>query len=168
MEWMKHLLTSWAITLVAVTQAVRATYAAERDRQALKQVELKREKLALEVEHLKNRPEIVKERRAIYDRLESAVREITRAGKVSTDQINVLHRVRLDAEFRFPADVVERIVSLIHAAVDFDVTNRVLEYSGILTPEGRKKQVEINREAATAILKFETDLVDIFRPHLKL
>jgi len=47
-------------------------------RQALKQVELKREKLALEVEHLKNRPEIVKERRAIYDRLESTVREITR------------------------------------------------------------------------------------------
>jgi len=59
-------------------------------------------------------------------------------------------------------------VSLNQAAVDVDTSSRVLEYSGILTPEGRKKQVDINREAATAILKFETDLVDIFRPHLKL
>jgi hypothetical protein len=171
MEWFKE---SWGYLVLilglVVTgfKLIQTTYAAQRDRQALANSELEREKLALEVEHLKNRPEIVKERRAIYDRLDSTVREITRDAKVSMDQINALHRVRLDAEFRFPADVVERIVSLIHATVDFDVTNRVLEYSGILTPEGRKKQVEINHVAATAILKFETDLVDIFRPHLKL
>ncbi len=112
MEWMKQtwaLLTSWAVTVVAVTQAVRATYAAEHDRQALKQVELKREKLALEVEHLQNRPKIVKERREIYDRLRGTLGEITRDGKVY-----------------------------------------------------------INHEAAMAMLKFEADMVDIFRPHLKL
>ena len=171
MDWFK---ASWALvgvilaligTLVALIQK---TLSAERDRQALKNVGLERQKLVLEVEQLKNRPEVVKDRREIYDRLRRTVREITRDGKVSIEQVSALHDVRHDAEYRFPADIVERILTLIHAVVNFDVTNRVLEYSTVLTAEGRKKQVDINHEAATAILKFETEMVDIFRPHLKL
>jgi hypothetical protein len=172
MEWTKEtwaLLASWGTTAVAVLNAIRATYAAERDRQALKQSELEREKLKLEIARLKNGPTVVADRRAIYDRLCVIVARITRDAKVALTDIADLHDVVHDAEFRFPPDVVGAIREFLHAAIGLHVSGMVLEGGpGRISTEEWHKQVQINHDALTKIAAFEQGKVGIFKPHLSL
>src|SRR6266545_3257995 len=129
MEWFEE---SWGYIVLGagfVTTALgwlRSAYAAERDRQALRNAELERQKLALEVGKLKNDPQVVTDRRAIYERLRLIVGEITRDAAVTRQHIYDLHEVRHDAEFRFPPDVVKSIRDFLHAAVGLHVSGAVL------------------------------------------
>ena len=172
MDWMKEswaYITSWAATLVAVLYAVRTTYAAERDRQALKDVELEREKLKLEIARLKNDPAVVADRRAIYDRLRLIVALITRDAKVNSQNIYDLHEVIHDAQFRFPSGVIDSITGFLHAAVELHVSGARLEGgpSGVSTAQWQK-QVQLNTDALTKIAAFEHGMVTLFKPHLSL
>jgi hypothetical protein len=96
------LIVSWAATLAAIIVAIRAIYAAERDRKALEQVDLEREKLTLEVKRLRNSPELVADRRAVYERLRKVLAEIIGPGAVTLDQVSALHEISHDTEFRYP------------------------------------------------------------------
>ncbi len=172
MEWLKEswgYLVSWGATLAAVLYAVRVVYAAERDRRALKQVDLEREKLSLEVARLHKDPTIVADRRAIYDRLRGIVAAITKDADVSVSQIAVLHEIRHDAEYRFPGMIVASIRALIDAVVALHVSGTVLkEGPARLSSEDWQKHVTGNDAALREITEFEQGLVDMFRPYLSL
>ncbi len=161
MEWAKE---SWALISSWAT-----AYSAERDRRALQQAALEREKLKLEVARLKNDPTIVSDRRAIYDRLRRMVGEITRDAKVSIKQIYDLHEVIHDAEFRFTGDVVDSVKGFLHAAVELQVAGARLEDGPkSMTKEQWERQVQADHDALSKVAAFEQDMVGIFRPHLLL
>ena len=172
MEWLKE---SWGYIVLgagvvgAAFRLIQTTYAAQRDRQALKNSQLEREKLALEVGRLRNDPQVVEGRRAIYERLRLIVAEITRDAVVTNKHIYDLHEVRHDAQFRFPTDVVTSITEFLHAAVSVHVTGAVIRAGpGRWSTEAWQKHVQDEHEALMAILAFEQKMVDIFRPHLSL
>ena len=172
---MELLKESWGYLVLAVgwlgtALKLRQTwYSASRDREALKNAELEREKLALEVRRLRNDPQVVEDRRAVYERLRRIVSEITRDGAVTNQHIYDLHEGRHDAEFRFPSDVVDAIKGFIHAAVGLHVTGAVIKAGpGRWSNEEWQKYVQDDHDAATAILAFEQRMVDIFRLHLSL
>jgi hypothetical protein len=68
MDWLKE---SWGYLVLsagvvgAAFRLIQTTYAAQRDREALKNSQLEREKLLLEVGRLRNDPKVVEDRRAI-------------------------------------------------------------------------------------------------------
>jgi len=172
MEWDKE---SWGylvlvLGLVAAGfRLLQTTYAAERDRRALANSELERDKLALEVRRLRNDPQIVADRRAIYERLRLIVGEITRDAAVTRKHIYDLHEVRHDAEFRFSSDVLNPIRDLIHAAVGLHVSGAVLAAGpGRAGTHDWEKHVKDNHDSLTAIAAFESNMVAIFRSDLSL
>jgi len=172
---MESLKESWGYVVLGagfVTTALgwlRAAYAAERDRQALKNAQLEREKLALEVGRLRNDPQVVDDRRAIYERLRLIVAEITRDAAVTNKHIYELHEVRHDAEFRFPPDVASSIMDFLHAAVGLHVTGAVIKAGpGRWSTEEWQNHIQTDHDALMAIVAFEQKMVDIFRPHLSL
>lgn len=172
MEWLKE---SWGYLVLilglvaAAFKLLQTTYAAERDRRALANSELERDKLALEVRRLRNDPQVVADRRAIYERLRLIVAEITRDAAVTRKHIYDLHEVRHDAEFRFPPDAVNAIKNFLHAAVGLHVSGAVLAAGlGRAGTEDWEKHVKDNHEALMEIAAFEQNMVAIFRPHLSL
>jgi hypothetical protein len=170
MEWLKwgYLVVGagWVGTALKWRQA---WYSARRDRLALKNAELEREKLTLEVGRLRNDPQVVADRRAIYERLRLIVAEITRDAAVTNKHIYDLHEVRHDAEFRFPPDVVGSIKEFLHAAVGLHVTGAVLKAGpGRWSTEEWQKHVQANHDALMTIAAFEQQMVSIFRPYLSL
>ena len=172
MEWLNE---SWGYVALGagfVTTALgwlRQAYAAERDRQALRNVELERQKLGLEVGRLKNDPQVVADRRAIYERLRIIVGEITRDAAVTVKHIYDLHEVRHDAEFRFQPDVLNSIKDFLHAAVGLHVSGAVLAAGpGSAGTEDWKRRVQDNHDCLMKIAAFEHNMVGIFRPHLSL
>jgi hypothetical protein len=172
MDWLK---ASWAyivfgaVCVGAVIKSVRAAYAAERDRAALKNSELEREKLTLEVARLRNSPEVVADRRVIYDRLRLLISEITRDADATIVHIRNLHEVAHDSEFRFPPEVVERIRTLIESAIELHVSNlRYQRGLRALSAEDLGRLGDENANALKDIVDFEGGLVPLFRPHLSL
>jgi cell division protein FtsL len=172
MDWLEQ---SWGyLVLIAALvgtafKLLQTTYAAERDRQGLKNSQLEREKLQLEVGRLRNDPQVVADRRKIYERLRLIVGEITRDAAVTRKHIHDLHEVRHDAEFRFPADVVNSIRDLLHAAVGLHVSGAVLAAGpGRAGTEDWEKHVKDNHDSLMAIAAFEKNMVAIFRPDLSL
>lgn len=124
-------------------KTVQATLAAERDRLAvrnaglekekleleirrLSHVDLERQKLELEVARLRNSPEVVADRRAIYDRLRATLQAITREAAVQVPQLNEVHQIRHDSEFRFPTEIVDALGELTNDCVTLYVTNKGL------------------------------------------
>ncbi|SRR6266566_3690523 len=172
MEWLKE---SWGYLFLILAligagfKLLQTSLGAERDRQALKDVELDREKLKLEIARLKNDPAVVADRRAIYERLRLIVALITRDAKVNSQNIYDLHEVIHDAEFRFPPDVVESIRGFLHAAVGLHVSGARLEGGpGGMSTAQWEKQVQINTDVLTKIAGFEQGMVTLFKPHLSL
>lgn len=172
MEWLKEswpYLVSWGGFVAASIVAIRGLYAAERDRQALRQAGLEREKLALEIARLRNSPEIVAERRAIYDRLRGVVSAITRDAAVSIDQIGTLHEIRHDAECRFSRDIVDSMRVLINAVVALHVAGEALRRGpNQMSADNWERQVARDHDALVKISQFESSMVDLFRPHLSV
>ena len=172
MEWFKESWGYYVLILGLVVtgfKLIQTTYAAQRDRQALANSELEREKLKLEVRKLRNDPNVVEERRAIYERLRFIVAQITRDAAVTRKHINDLHDVRHDAEFRFPPEVVKAIKDFLHAAVGLHVTGAILSAGpGRAGTEEWQKHVQDNSDSLMKIAAFEQQMVSIFRPHLSL
>jgi len=171
-EWFNASWTLFGVILAFIgtlAALIQKTFSAERDRQALKNVELERQKLELEVKKLRNEPSVVADRRAIYERLRNIVAEITRDAAATRQHIFDLHEVRHDAEFRFPPDIVNSIRDFLHAVVGLHVSGAVLAAGpGRAGTEDWGKHVQDNHDALTQIATFEQDMVAIFRPHLSL
>lgn len=172
MEWWRE---SWGYVLLgggflgAVIIAIRNTYAAERDRQALRQSSLEREKLVLEIARLRNSPEIVHERRAIYDKLREVLGEVMRSAVVELPHIGSLHQVAHDSEYRFPPEIVAPIRSLITAAVGLHVSGEFMKRGANRMNDGEwRKLVEDNHNALMELVAFQQGMIELFRPHLSL
>lgn len=157
----------WILFLGTATGWIRNAIAAEKDRRALRNSELEREKLELEVKRLRNSPEVLADRRAIYDRLWRVVEQLTATGDPTKDQILELRDIRHAAEFRFPAEIVEGIRGLIVRADDLQAAKRYMRLGHeSIGEEGWKKLAHDEDDAFRAIDDYRCRLLEIFRPHL--
>lgn len=162
-------LVSWGGFLGAAIVAIRAVYAAERDRRALNNSELEREKLSLEVARLRNSPEVVADRRVIYDKLREVLFAIVQTGTVELDQIKSLHAIRHDSEFRFPPPIVESVRGLINFAVEMHISWQTLQRGAHqVSNEVWQTTVNKNSIALLGIVEFQQGMADRFRPFLSL
>jgi hypothetical protein len=163
-------LVPWLAFLATLTLALRNGYAAERDRRALAQAGLEKEKLELEIARLRNSPEVVSDRRAIYDRLRRLVREITNPADVTIAQIAELHEIRHECEFRYPPEVVAGVAQFIRDAVELHTTNEIMRHGQYreVPSEEWGRLTERHHRALLAVVAFEENLVEMFRAHLRL
>jgi hypothetical protein len=172
MDWLKE---SWGYLvlggglLATAIVAVRAVYGAERDRKALQVAHLEREKLELEVARLRNSPDVVKERRAIYDKLRQVVHEIMREASVDMVQLAALHELRHDSEYRYPPEIVTAIGKLIVSAVTLHWSDKQIRRGPEqMGANNWEMTVKSNSTALLDIVAFNESNVDRFRPYLKL
>ena len=172
MDWLTE---SWGYVvlgggfLAAVIVAVRATYAAERDRRALQLADLEREKLVLEVARLRNSPEVVADRRAIYEKLRTVLNEIIREGSVVRTELTTLHELKHESEYRYPPEIVAEIGELIGFAVMLLWSKKELERGPHQVGADQwPNLVNSNSNALLEILGFRERMIDLFRPHLTL
>jgi hypothetical protein len=172
MDWLKQ---SWGYLvlggglLATAIVAVRAVYAAERDRKALEVAHLEREKLELEVARLRNSPEVVADRRAIYDKLRQLVHEIIRDASVDISELAALHELKHESEYRYPTEVVAAMGTLIQSAVMLLWSNKELQLGPHQVGAAEwPNVVKSNSDALLDVLAFEQSMVDRFRPYLML
>lgn len=162
-------LAPWGVALAAIIAAVRQTYAAERDREALKNANLEREKLALEVNRLRNSPEAVKDRRELYDKLRQQVQAITGSASAEASQIIALQELKHDSAYRFPSEVITALEQLIESVGTLCWTGHQLRKgSEGTTYERREKTIKTNSDALMQVVRFEQSMVDLFKPYLTL
>lgn len=181
-------ISGWLLFVAAAVKVVQATFAAERDRKALaaaaaerekldleirqlkyslESAELQREKLSLEIQLLRNSPELVADRRVIYDRLRATIGEISRDGAATLEQVRAMHAIRHDSEFVFPRELADRLLSLANCTFELYWSHRLLSQPppGI-TESHRQAAIEDDDRALKAVVAFEKDLVATFRPYL--
>ncbi len=160
----------WLAFLGALIIAIKNTYSAERDRQALKSSELEREKLSLEVQRLKNDPEIVADRRSIYESLRGLLGEVFREAATTRGHISKLHHIRHDAVFRFPDEIVTALDGLISDLVDLHISGEKMRayHDGHKTEAEYHQASDENNQALRRVIAFNEGLVDMFKPHLSL
>jgi hypothetical protein len=171
MEWLHEswpLVVAGATALAGIIFGLQATYAAERDRQALKLAGLEREKLALEVARLRNDPAVVAERRAIYDRLRLLVNQITANANATLDHVSSIHSIRHDAEYRFSPEIVASIKDLIPHVVMLHITRELRSDTWSHDPGNAARIFAHNESSLAAILSYEETLIERFRPALSL
>jgi glutamate synthase domain-containing protein 2 len=172
MEWLRQ---SWGYLVLAILfigalfKAIQATFASERDRQALKNANLEREKLDLEVNRLRNSPEAVKDRREVYDKLRQQVQAITTRRTADISQIKALQQLKHDATYRFPHEVVEAIEEVIQSAGVICWSAHSLQpRQQMENYEKWEEVIKTNSDANLDIVRFETTMVDLFKPYLRL
>jgi len=135
----------------------------------LRRSKLEKEKLELEVKQLRNSPEVVGDRRKIYERLRGVLRDITRDASATLEQIKELHSIRHDSEFRFPDKITEGLRVLIGQVVELHVGRQVADAMRNRVSEAEWHDiVEKEHGALTAVLQYEEQLVGTFKPHLSL
>jgi hypothetical protein len=162
---------SWVVPCLAfiglLAALIRNVYAAERDRQALKELATEREKLRLEIAMLKNSPEARKERRAIYDRLRSLLSEVISNNDVSRDHFFQLGSVRHDSEFGFPPETLTAVSLL---AGDFNAIYvaraKMSLGQSLLGQEQWDKFVDSEAQALISVDTFFVGMPTMFKPFL--
>ena len=88
---------------------------------------------------------------------------------VELAHIGTLHEVRHDSEYRFPADIVAAIQSLIRSAVLLHVSGQVLRGGPHrMNDEEWRKVSADNDRALTDIIEFQRGMTEMFRPYLSL
>jgi len=157
--------------LAAGIAAMRNIYAAQRDRKLLERTEIEKEKLELEVESLRNSPEVVKDRRDIYESLRAVLGEMIASGNATNEQIARIHQIRHDATFRYPGDIVTAIDKLLRNAVDLHMTRMMMKSPGATTSsndEEWRALVQQDHDAWDAIGSYVEAMTETFKPHLSL
>jgi hypothetical protein len=180
--------TGWLAFVLAAAKGIQAMYAAERDRRALASsaaereklaleigqlkaslgsADLQREKLALEVHLLKNSPEVIGDRRAIYDRLRVLLGEILETAAPTREQVQRMYHIQHDSEFAFPRELAQRLAKLNKSVFELHWTNRVIgnEPIGMSEPQ-RQIVIAENHAALNEVVAFQNDMVETFREHL--
>lgn len=171
MEWWRESLGYIVLGggfLGAAIIAIRNTYAAERDRQALKQSSLEREKLVLEIARLRNSPEIVGDRRAIYDKLRDLLGEVMGSAAADLSHVSTLHQIAHDSEYRYPPQIVAAIRSLIKPLVSLHISGERLKGGNQVNDAARRKLFDDNHNALMEIGAFQKGMIDLFRSHISL
>jgi hypothetical protein len=136
---------------------------------ALWRAKLEKEKLELEIRQLRNSPEIVGDRRAIYERLREVVHAITRDANATIKHVQELHSICHDGAFRFSEEILEGLELLIGHVVALHVGRQVMDGSrSRVTGVEWNDIVEKQHAALTAIAEYEKRLVEIFKPYLSL
>jgi hypothetical protein len=190
-EWLEQAwvgISGWLLFVFALAKAIQATYAAERDRKALasakaereklgleidhirrtlESADLQREKLALEVQLLKNSPEVVADRRAIYDRLRELIVRILETAAPTLEQVRAMYAVVHDSEFAFPRELSSKLVVLNRAVFELYWSNKMLTQPPRGTSEPQRQLfIADNHGALNDVIAFQTDMVETFRPYL--
>lgn len=178
----------WVGFVLALAKAIQATYAAERDRAALASVDaeakklaleiqqledslssadLQREKLALEVHQLKNTPEVVQDRKAIYERLRVLLGEIFETAAPTYEQVGRMYQIQHDSEFAFPREIADRLKQLNKSVFEVYWSHRLLNELQLgMSDAQRQIVVADNHAALNEVLAFQRDIVETFRAHL--
>lgn len=159
---------SWLITVAALGAALKNWYAAELTRRELDRAGLEKQKLELEVQRLRNSPEVVADRRAIYERLRKLVGEVLGPLDATLDHIRELHNIRHDCEFRFPDEIVDAVGRLIGAVVDLHVTRDVMREIRGQGDSDWAATLERNHQAVDAVTSFAEGMVQLFKPYLSV
>lgn len=172
MEWLRvswPWLIPWFLFVPVLAAAIRNALAAEKDRRALQREELEREKLALELERLRQDPAIVADRRAIYERLRAVLSVVMRKASVTREQISELHAIRHDSQFRYPSQIPEELKRLIDAAVAVHSDKEMMERERCRMKETEWKEL-VDREhgALSELVVYFEAMPGRFREHLLL
>jgi hypothetical protein len=190
-QWIREAwpwVTGWIAFVLAASKALQATFAAERDRVALASAEshrkkleleirqledslgaasLQREKLALEVHQLRNAPEVVRDRRGVYDRLRALLIELVESAAPTYEQVGRMYQIQHDSEFAFPRDVADRLKQLNESVFELYWTDRVMREPPFGWGDGQRQTTVANNHAAlNQVVAFQQDMVAIFRAHL--
>ncbi len=171
-DWIKlslPWLIPWLLFMAALIAAIRNLIAAERGRRDLQQVSLEKEKLELEVARLRRDPELIADRRAIYERLRAVMFGIIGPADVTRDQIGELHDIRHASLFRFPKEVPREIEELISAAITIHVNKEVMEHQRNRVPDAEWKElVDKETSALKTISSYLESMAERFMPLLSL
>jgi hypothetical protein len=172
MQWLREswgYLTLFILLIGALFKAIQATLAAERDRQALKNANLERQKLELEVRALRNTPEAMRDRRKLYDDLRQVIQSVIATSNAEHDQIRRLQELKHDCEYRFPPDIVSAIQQLIETCGHLWMTGeRLARGADATTYKLWEETVHQNSNYLRQVVEFEASMVDLFRPHLSI
>jgi hypothetical protein len=160
-------LLPWLLFVAAFIAAVRNLYAAEKDRRALARSETEREKLELELFHLKNTPEARQARREIYDGLLALLQEVLPDAPVSQQHLFRLGNLAHEAEFCFPQNIRKDIWNVGSALNDIYVAQRKMELGHRMLGPANWEEL-VNREGAARmkIVEVRTNLTETFRQFL--
>lgn len=170
-DWIQRswpLLLPWLLFVFALAAALRNAFAAEKDRRALKRADMEQAKLRLEIARLRNDPELVADRRAIYGKLRGVLAEIVREAKVMQEQVSDLHEIRHDSIFRFPEEVPEEIRGLIHAAVRVHIDEKKMQNPGDHTAQEWKELVDRESSAFQGLVSYHSAKPERYKPLLSL
>lgn len=132
-----------------------------------KSTRLEREKLKLEISSLKNDPEVIADRREIYERLRVLLRSIANAADVSYGDIGELHSIIHDASFRFPDDLLDGLRSFLRDVLRLHSTNKNVSLS--IEQGGAPRHSEYCEQNASAlerVLMYGDDLIETFKAHV--
>jgi hypothetical protein len=130
---------------------------------------LEKEKLALEVKLLRNSPEVVADRRKIYERLRDVLQEITQDASVSKEQIEDLHSISHDSALRFPVEITEGVKVLIKQVVELYGYQKAMDAMRGRVPDTEWHDiVEKEHRAIMAVALYKQQMLETFKPHLSL
>ena len=135
-------------------------------REKLRRSDLEREKLRLEVEQMRFKPESLPARRAVYDNLRKVVSDITRDATATSEHLQILHRMRHEAEFLFEDTIVQHIREMIENAVKLHVSGDMLNRGLILNP-ALEQHAEQRHEALLFFAHEYENLVTLFKTSLR-
>ena len=128
------------------------------------------EKLEKEVKQPRNSPEVVGDRRKIYEHLRSVLRDITIDARATRKQIEKLKSIHHDSAFRFPDEITEGLRVLIgHVVQLYSMGRQVRDPMRNRVSEAKWHDiVEKENGALTAVVQYEEQLIETFKPHLSL
>jgi len=162
---------AWFGFVASSATVIRNLYAAERDRQALRQLDLEKQKLELEVTRLRNDPAVVADRRVLYERLRDLLLRVLTDCRPTVEEIAILHGIRHDSEFRFPSDIPSGLETLIRNFVALYSTRERMEWmqSRLGAPDAEWSElVARNSDALQAVSHYQENMIATFKPHITL
>ncbi len=131
---------------------------------------LEKQKLRLEIVRLRNSPEIIAERRALYDQMRCTFNRTCQEGALNDEQVSLLNAVIHDSELCFPADVCNELKALRPSLISLNVYGQSMEEMRSMPNLSRDPRwldaVKEIRNAKSQIWAFQGRMLELFRPHL--
>lgn len=154
----------WITEAGALTTAVVAVIALVTNRRRHRS---ETEKLNLEIRRLHQSPEVVADRREVYDRLREVVHCITTEADATHDHISLLHKIRHDATLCFPDPILDGLRRLIGNVVSLHVTNKRQDWTrNRLDQSAWEKLCDQNDAALRGVVEYEQHMLDAYKAHL--
>jgi hypothetical protein len=128
------------------------------------------EKFEVEVKQPRNNPEVVSDRRKIYERLRGVLRDITGDARATREQIAELNSILHDSEFCFPDQITEGLrVLKDHVVQLYSLGRHIVDPMRNEVSEAKWHDIVKKEDAAIkAVVQYEKQLVETYKPHLTL